>query len=88
MKENFNLYLQSRPAREEARLIKELMIHSMKANVPFDFGKTKSFSLLSFDESHKSLRDTQLDFYAKAIENMKELAESKLINDVNSASHP
>ena len=70
-KASFNLYLQSRPAQAESRMIKECMINQKLANKYIVDRMMTSLSLLSLNESQRS-RDTQLDFYAKAIENIKE----------------
>ena len=69
---SFNLYLQSKPARLESRVIKEFMLGQKLYDQRAVKNVMTSHSLISMNESLLS-RDTQLDHYAKVIENMKDL---------------
>ena len=63
--------MQSKPNDHEKRIIKEFLL-DQKLNDPKAVRNVMtSISLLSLNESHLS-RDTQLDHYAKAIENFKD----------------
>ena len=75
-KDTVKLYLSSNPAKAETRLIKECIVDQMKARsgVHLKYMNEKNLtamSLLSIFDSQVS-RDTQLDLYAKAIEETKQ----------------
>ena len=58
-------------------MIKECMINSKLADKHIMERMMTSLSLLSLNESQRS-RDTQLDFYARAIENIKFKGEASI----------
>ena len=78
-KSSYQLYLQSRPHKEEIHKIKELMLESIKTNQNANlmasksnpFHRSQSFGLVSL-LSENSRHDAQLAYYAKVIENIKQ----------------
>ena len=95
MKNNFTLYLQSKPNQTEARLVKKFMIEQWKqSSVPevnpqnaTPTGMMRgSASLVSLLTDNSGVHDSQLAYYAKVIENTLKKSASQMEEEVDGAS--